>query len=182
MRRHLASITLAAIFCAAFLYPLLVAFGPMTDTPAQSVAVTAQRPSQPLYRLARDDTPPIPPPTPVPALASTPKVSVPSATTSVPRPSSPVRVVGGASKGPVGSDALWFCIAQHESGGNWQTNTGNHFYGGLQFSQATWNAMHTGYARADLAPASVQIAAGRKAAEMGGLHNQFPRSSRACGG
>lgn len=116
MRRHLASITLAAIFCAAFLYPFLVAFGPMTDTPAQSVAVTAQRPSQPLYRLARDDTPPIPPPTPVPALASTPKVSVPSATTSVPRPSSPVRVVGGASKGPIGS-GFEACVIYHESRG-----------------------------------------------------------------
>ena len=34
----------------------------------------------------------------------------------------------------------WDAIAQCESGGNWSTNTGNGHYGGLQFSQATWNA------------------------------------------
>jgi hypothetical protein len=34
----------------------------------------------------------------------------------------------------------WDAIAQCESGGNWSTNTGNGFYGGLQFKQATWSA------------------------------------------
>ena len=34
----------------------------------------------------------------------------------------------------------WDAIAQCESGGNWSINTGNGFYGGLQFSQATWSA------------------------------------------
>jgi LysM repeat protein len=34
----------------------------------------------------------------------------------------------------------WGAIAACESGGNWGTNTGNGFYGGLQFSQGTWNA------------------------------------------
>ncbi|HEX5143011.1 MAG TPA: transglycosylase family protein [Mycobacterium sp.] len=32
----------------------------------------------------------------------------------------------------------WDAIAQCESGGNWAINTGNGFYGGLQFSPATW--------------------------------------------
>jgi len=45
-----------------------------------------------------------------------------------------------------------------ESGGNYQTNTGNGYYGAYQFSIATWNHWNTGYARADLAPASVQDA------------------------
>lgn len=31
-------------------------------------------------------------------------------------------------------------IAQCESGGNWAADTGNGLYGGLQISQATWNA------------------------------------------
>ncbi|TNC28132.1 LysM peptidoglycan-binding domain-containing protein [Amycolatopsis alkalitolerans] len=34
----------------------------------------------------------------------------------------------------------WDAIAQCESGGNWSTNTGNGYYGGLQFTQSTWKA------------------------------------------
>jgi len=34
----------------------------------------------------------------------------------------------------------WDAIAQCESGGNWATNTGNGFYGGLQFTPSTWRA------------------------------------------
>ncbi|OXM72005.1 MULTISPECIES: transglycosylase family protein [Amycolatopsis] len=34
----------------------------------------------------------------------------------------------------------WDAIAQCESGGNWSTNTGNGYYGGLQFSASTWKA------------------------------------------
>lgn len=38
------------------------------------------------------------------------------------------------------SGVNWDAIAQCESGGNWGANTGNGFYGGLQFKQATWTA------------------------------------------
>ena len=34
----------------------------------------------------------------------------------------------------------WDAIAQCESGGNWAINTGNGYYGGLQFSPATWKS------------------------------------------
>ncbi|MCM6775628.1 transglycosylase family protein [Nocardia sp. CDC159] len=34
----------------------------------------------------------------------------------------------------------WDGVAQCESGGNWHINTGNGYYGGLQFSQSTWTA------------------------------------------
>jgi LysM repeat protein len=34
----------------------------------------------------------------------------------------------------------WDAIAQCESGGNWAINTGNGYYGGLQFSASTWRA------------------------------------------
>ncbi|MFD4294870.1 transglycosylase family protein [Rhodococcus sp. NPDC058505] len=34
----------------------------------------------------------------------------------------------------------WDGVAQCESGGNWSIDTGNGYYGGLQFSQSTWNA------------------------------------------
>lgn len=34
----------------------------------------------------------------------------------------------------------WDAVAQCESGGNWSINTGNGYYGGLQFTQSTWTA------------------------------------------
>ena len=35
---------------------------------------------------------------------------------------------------------VWDRLAQCESGGNWQINTGNGYYGGLQFLPSTWRA------------------------------------------
>lgn len=37
--------------------------------------------------------------------------------------------------------APWDALAQCESGGNWSINTGNGFYGGLQFTQQSWNGV-----------------------------------------
>jgi len=56
--------------------------------------------------------------------------------------------------------AMWDRIAQCESGGNWSINTGNGYYGGLQFDSGTWLANGGGkYApRADLASREQQIA------------------------
>ncbi len=49
---------------------------------------------------------------------------------------------GGSSSGgsspSVASGSVWDKIAQCESGGNWSINTGNGFYGGLQFTLQTW--------------------------------------------
>jgi hypothetical protein len=65
----------------------------------------------------------------------------------------------------------WDAIAQCESGGNWHINTGNGYYGGLQFSRSTWN----GYggqkyaARADLASRSEQIAIAEKVLDGQGI-------------
>ena len=40
----------------------------------------------------------------------------------------------------------WDAVAKCESGGNWSINTGNGFYGGLQFSLSSWRAVGgTGY-------------------------------------
>ena len=39
-----------------------------------------------------------------------------------------------------GGTTVWDQLAQCESGGNWATNTGNGYYGGLQFSLGTWQA------------------------------------------
>jgi nucleoid-associated protein YgaU len=59
---------------------------------------------------------------------------------------------------------VWDRIAKCESGGNWQINTGNGYYGGLQFSAGTWRAYGgTAYAAtADRASKSQQIAIATK--------------------
>ena len=53
----------------------------------------------------------------------------------------------------------WDAVAACESGGNWSINTGNGFYGGLQFTISTWDAYGgEAYApRADLASRDAQI-------------------------
>ncbi len=45
---------------------------------------------------------------------------------------------GSASAAPT---VNWDAIAQCESGGNWAINTGNGYYGGLQFSAQTWKSV-----------------------------------------
>ncbi|MET0822077.1 MAG: ubiquitin-like domain-containing protein [Aeromicrobium sp.] len=45
----------------------------------------------------------------------------------------------GTSRTP--PDSVWDKIAQCESGGNWKINSGNGYYGGLQFSAATWKSV-----------------------------------------
>jgi len=64
------------------------------------------------------------------------------------------------------SGTSWDAIAACESGGNWAINTGNGYYGGLQFTQATWaGAGGLAYApRADLATPAQQIAIASKLA------------------
>ena len=60
--------------------------------------------------------------------------------------------------------ATWDRLAECESGGDWSINTGNGYYGGLQFSQSTWEGFGgTQYAaRADLASRQQQIATAEK--------------------
>lgn len=42
---------------------------------------------------------------------------------------------------PSTTAGVWDSLAQCESGGNWSANTGNGFYGGLQFSLSSWQAV-----------------------------------------
>jgi resuscitation-promoting factor RpfA len=62
------------------------------------------------------------------------------------------------------TDRTWNRLADCESGGNWHINTGNGYYGGVQFSEGTWLAYGGGkYAhRADLASRSHQITIAEK--------------------
>jgi nucleoid-associated protein YgaU len=69
-------------------------------------------------------------------------------------------LLGTAGSASAASPVNWDAIAKCESGGNWHINTGNGYYGGLQFNQGTWagNGGKAYAPRADLASRSQQIA------------------------
>ncbi|MDH6454721.1 MULTISPECIES: transglycosylase family protein [unclassified Streptomyces] len=71
----------------------------------------------------------------------------------------------------------WNKVAACESSNNWSINTGNGYYGGLQFTQSTWEAYGgTRYAaRADLATRDQQIAVAEKV-----LDGQGPGAWPTC--
>jgi resuscitation-promoting factor RpfA len=82
-----------------------------------------------------------------------------------------VALLGPASAAQAKSSVNWDAIAQCESGGNWHINTGNGYYGGLQFSRGTWQANGGGkYAStADKASRSEQIAIAERVLDGQGL-------------
>ncbi|RVW06304.1 resuscitation-promoting factor [Rhodococcus spongiicola] len=87
-----------------------------------------------------------------------------SVATTVTTPAQPSIVRVGAKPGtevpPVENGETWDALAQCEAGGNWSINTGNGYYGGVQFNQGTWERQGgLKYApRADLATREEQIA------------------------
>ncbi|MFD9816897.1 transglycosylase family protein [Streptomyces sp. NPDC059080] len=70
----------------------------------------------------------------------------------------------GATSASAASVSTWDSVAQCESGGNWSINTGNGYYGGLQFSLSSWAAAGGKQfaPRADLATKAQQIQAAEK--------------------
>jgi resuscitation-promoting factor RpfC len=70
----------------------------------------------------------------------------------------------------------WDAVAQCESGGNWSADTGNGFYGGLQFKQSTWDE-NGGVGNPASASRAQQIAVANRV-----LANQGPEAWPKCGG
>jgi resuscitation-promoting factor RpfB len=113
----------------------------------KSLAVRTSAPAPPKTSAPKPATPKAPPPVaPVPPKTTAP---APAPVTTVP---------------PVTSGLNWDALAQCESGGNWAINTGNGYYGGLQFSASTWISNGGGvYApTANLATKAQQIAIATK--------------------
>jgi uncharacterized protein YabE (DUF348 family) len=96
-------------------------------------------------------------------------------TKSRPAPSTTTTTSSGGSSSGGGLDlsraAMWDRVAACESGGNWHINTGNGYYGGLQFSAGTWNAYGGGdfASRADLASREQQITVANRVYADNGL-------------
>lgn len=75
------------------------------------------------------------------------------------------------------------CVRQHESGGNYSTNTGNGYHGAYQMTNSHWGG-YGGYSSADQAPPEVQDQKFHDDMSHGSgyMHQQYPQTSRACGG
>ena len=94
--------------------------------------------------------------------------------------SAPKKKTSSAPSAPKG---VWDKLANCESSGNWHINTGNGFYGGLQFTKGTWLAYGGGkYAsRADLATRAEQIAIATKVRNARGGYGDWPACSAKLG-
>ena len=108
------------------------------------------------------------------------KAATPTVTPPATRPATPPATVAapppsaGNTSGAglnLANAAMWDKIAQCESGGNWRINTGNGYYGGLQFAQSTWlaNGGADFAARADLASREQQITVANRLYAKSGL-------------
>ncbi|MGB8386161.1 MAG: transglycosylase family protein [Dermatophilaceae bacterium] len=88
-------------------------------------------------------------------------------------PSAPAAPAPSSSGGGLNlaNAGMWDRIAQCESGGNWQINTGNGYYGGLQFAASTWlsNGGADFASRADLASREQQITVANRLYARSGL-------------
>ena len=88
----------------------------------------------------------------------------------------PLAVAGTAEAAP---QSAWDKLAQCESGGNWAINTGNGYYGGLQFSPTTWRAFG-GTGMPHTASKAQQIAVAERTLAAQGW-NAWPSCSRKMG-
>lgn len=87
--------------------------------------------------------------------------------------SAPARSAGNTSGAGLNlaNEAMWDRIAKCESGGRWNINTGNGYYGGLQFDYGTWLSVggNDFAPRADLATRAQQITVANRLYAQRGL-------------
>ena len=90
-----------------------------------------------------------------------------------------VALLAPATAASAKASVNWDAIAQCESGGNWSINTGNGYYGGLQFSLGSWRAVGgSGYPHN--ASRDEQIARGERLKDRQGW-GAWPACSRKLG-
>ncbi|WP_307814307.1 transglycosylase family protein [Nocardioides baculatus] len=79
-----------------------------------------------------------------------------------------------------GGSTVWDSLAQCESGGNWAINTGNGYYGGLQFNLGTWQA-YGGTGLPSQASRETQIAIATKLRDASGGYGAWPGCAAKLG-
>lgn len=136
MRRHRWGT--APVVAAAL---LLGACGDILDDPAEAQDQPVESRDQTIRPLSNSDPDPL-------SLLTTTTTQPPTTTTAPPppppttttQPPPPPTTQPPAPPPPRRTGLNWDSLAQCESGGNWATNTGNGYYGGLQFDLQTWQA------------------------------------------
>ncbi|MEO6628660.1 MAG: transglycosylase family protein [Aquihabitans sp.] len=152
---HLDHVGRAALFSAG--YAANEAQGAVRASAARhEAAVAASRQAAP--RQAAPTSAPAPEPAPAPAPEPAPEPA--------PAPA-------------VSNGSAWDSLAQCEAGGNWSINTGNGYYGGLQFSASSWRAVG-GQGLPHQASREAQIAMGERLRSSQGW-GAWPACSRRLG-
>ena len=80
-----------------------------------------------------------------------------------------------------GGSTVWDALAQCESGGNWAINTGNGYYGGLQFNLGTWRAYGGTGLPAARHSRETQIAIATKLRDASGGYGAWPGCAAKLG-
>jgi hypothetical protein len=111
----------------------------------------------------------LPAPVPVPTTTTT---TVPTTTTTVPTTTT-------LAPAAAPSGGVWAELRQCESGGNYQDNTGNGYYGAYQFSLSTWEGLGLSGLPSDASPATQDAAAAELQARSG--WGQWPACSARLG-
>lgn len=138
-------------------------------------------PKQSSTTITSTTTTTAPPPTPEPPVAARSAAkAIPAAPVVVeaPSPTPPPTPAPRASGGPTPEQLAE--LRQCESGGNYQANTGNGYYGAYQFLPSTWRSMNTGYDMPHTAPPEVQDDAAYRLIVRSGW-GQFPACARKMG-
>jgi hypothetical protein len=148
--------------------PTTTAPAPTTSTTAEPTTTTAK---PKIVTLAAPTTTTTKAPAP-----TTTTTKAPAPTTTTTAAPAGERVVSAADPD---DSATWDALARCEAGGNWAANTGNGYYGGLQFSLATWHDLGgDGYPHQ--ASRARQIEVGRKLFDRSGW-NAWPACARKLG-
>jgi len=119
---------------------------------------------------------PTPPPAPKSSVAAD-EVSQPDPATEAASEPASAPIV----QAPASIESALLKIAQCESGGNWSINTGNGYYGGLQFSLGTWQA-HGGKGLPSDASKEEQLSVGAALVKSaGGTYGAWPTCAAEYG-
>lgn len=121
---------------------------PDVENPDVIVPGQVLRIPEPDEQLESRPLPAAPAPAPAPEAPPAAEQST-SGETAAPQQSTPQPASAPATEPQVNTSApagVWQQLAQCESGGNWQANTGNGYFGGLQFTLSSWRWVGgTGY-------------------------------------
>ena len=149
---------------------------------ADETAITARAALRPTLADVEEIAEAVAPPTTtttVPPPTTTTTTTAPPPPPPPPPAPAPQPAASGTGYSDPNNPAAWDRLAQCEAGGNWAINTGNGYYGGLQFSLSSWRAVGgTGYPHEH--SRETQIAMGQRLWQQGGW-GHWPGCSRKLG-